>query len=50
VILFELLTDALPYEVTGKRLDEVARAVLESEPERPSSVVSRPLSFPKRNR
>ena len=44
VVLFELLTDALPYEITGKRPDEVARAVLETEPERPSSAVLRPLS------
>ena len=40
VILYELLTDALPYQITNKRLDEVARAICETEPERPSSVIS----------
>lgn len=40
VILFELLTDALPYEITGKRLDEVARAVIETNPQKPSEVIS----------
>lgn len=41
VILFELLTGELPYEVSNRRLDEVARAVCESEPTRPSSIVAR---------
>ncbi len=40
VILFELLTGSLPYNITGKRIDEIVRAVCETEPERPSSVVS----------
>ena len=40
VILFELLTDALPYEITGKRLDEVARAVIETKPQKPSEAIS----------
>ncbi len=40
VILFELLTGSLPYDITGKRIDEIVRAVCETEPERPSSVVS----------
>jgi non-specific serine/threonine protein kinase/serine/threonine-protein kinase len=39
VILFELLTDALPYEITNKRLDEVARAVIETNPQKPSEAV-----------
>ncbi len=40
VILFELLTDALPYEITNKRIDEVARAVIETNPQKPSEAVS----------
>lgn len=40
VILFELLTGSLPYDISGKRIDEIVRAVCETEPERPSSVVS----------
>ncbi len=40
VVLFELLTDALPYEITGKRPDEVARAVMETNPQKPSEVVN----------
>ncbi len=42
VILFEMLTGALPYQIGNKRFDEVARAVIETEPQRPSSVVFRP--------
>jgi len=40
VILYELLTGELPYEVSSRRLDEVARAVCETEPTKPSSVVA----------
>jgi hypothetical protein len=40
VILFELLTDALPYEITDKRFDEVARAVIETNPQKPSEAIS----------
>lgn len=41
VILYELLTDNLPYAVTNNsRLDEVARAVCEKEPTKPSSIIS----------
>jgi len=40
VILFELLTDALPYEITNKRLDEVARAVIETNPQKPSEAAN----------
>lgn len=36
VILYELLTDVLPYQITNKRLDEVVRAVCETSPPRPS--------------
>jgi tetratricopeptide (TPR) repeat protein len=38
VLLYELLTDAKPYETTGKPLDEVLAIVLEREPARPSLV------------
>jgi len=38
VMLYELLTDAKPYETTGKPLDEVLRLVLERDPARPSGV------------
>jgi eukaryotic-like serine/threonine-protein kinase len=45
VILYELLTDTLPYQITNKRIDEVARAVCETNPPRPSeAVVSQQLS------
>ncbi|MCY7377233.1 MAG: protein kinase [Pyrinomonadaceae bacterium] len=40
VILYELLTDRLPYEVANKRIDEVAQAVCETNPPRPSEAVS----------
>ncbi|HLV85598.1 MAG TPA: serine/threonine-protein kinase [Candidatus Sulfotelmatobacter sp.] len=40
VILFELLTGASPYRVT-RSAQELARAVCESEPERPSTAVRR---------
>ncbi len=36
VILYELLTGALPYDVTNRRIDEVARIVCETAPRRPS--------------
>lgn len=39
VILYELLTGNLPYKIKDKRIDEIARAVCEFEPERPSSLV-----------
>lgn len=40
VVLFELLTGTLPYDIGGKRIDEIVRAVCETEPVRPSSAVS----------
>lgn len=40
VILYELLTDTLPYQITNKRIDEVARAVIETNPQKPSEAVS----------
>ena len=39
VILYELLTGVLPYQITGKRPDEVARAVIETNPQKPSEAV-----------
>lgn len=40
VILYELLTDRLPYDVNSRRLDEVAKIVCETNPPRPSEAVS----------
>ena len=39
VILYELLTDRLPYDVNSRRLDEVAKIVCETNPPRPSEAV-----------
>ena len=45
VILYELLTGVLPYRITDKRPDEIARAVIEIYPQKPSeAVVSQRLS------
>ncbi len=45
VILYELLTGVLPYQITDKRPDEIARAVIETNPQKPSeAVVSQQLS------
>ncbi len=38
VVLYQLLTGALPYNLAGLRLDEMLRIVCESEPVRPSRV------------
>jgi serine/threonine protein kinase len=38
VVLYELLTGRLPYELEGLRLDEMLRVVCETEPARPSSI------------
>ncbi len=40
VVLYRLLTDATPYRLTSRRPDEVARAITEQEPARPSTSVS----------
>jgi serine/threonine protein kinase len=40
VILYELLTGARPYKTESENISEIIRAVCETEPERPSSVVS----------
>ena len=39
VILFELLTGELPYEIRTKRFEEAAKIIAETEPARPSSVI-----------
>ncbi len=41
VILYELLTDRLPYDVNSRRLDEVAKIVCETNPPKPSEAFSR---------
>ncbi|MFZ1701148.1 MAG: protein kinase [Pyrinomonadaceae bacterium] len=41
VILYELLSGNKPYQTGGKSISEIIKAVCETEPERPSSVVSR---------
>jgi serine/threonine-protein kinase len=40
VILYELLTESRPYRIKSRRQAEVARAVTEDEPQRPSTVVA----------
>jgi len=40
VVLYELLTGAPPYDLTGLRLDQMLRVVCETEPARPSEAVS----------
>lgn len=42
VILYELLTGERPFDFKKHNAQEIIRAVCETEPERPSSVVSRP--------
>ena len=42
MILYELLTTHRPFEFKKRGAEEIIRAVCEAEPERPSSVVSRP--------
>ncbi len=41
VLLYQLLTGHLPYRITGDLPGEVERAVVEQEPERPSTAISR---------
>ncbi len=41
VLLYELLTGRTPYRLASDRSDEVARAVCEQEPEKPSTAVRR---------
>ncbi len=40
VVLYELLTGARPYDLTGLRLDEMLRAVCETGPPRPSQAIA----------
>ena len=44
VILYELLTGHRPYKTESRNINEIVRAICETEPERPSSVVSRPAA------
>ena len=44
VILYELLTAHRPFELKKHSAEEIIQAVCNTEPERPSSVVSRPFS------
>jgi serine/threonine protein kinase len=46
VVLYELLTGQSPYSVETKRADELARAICETEPERPSRVGARTKVVP----
>jgi serine/threonine-protein kinase len=41
VVLFELLTGQKPYRTKSRRIDEVARAITEQEPTKPSNAVAR---------
>jgi eukaryotic-like serine/threonine-protein kinase len=41
VILYELLTDNRPYKTESRSISEIIRAVCETQPERPSSIVLR---------
>jgi len=43
-VLYELLSGARPYRTTGRTAGEMARAVLDQEPERPSTAVNRAAS------
>ena len=40
VVLYELLTGALPYDLTGLRLDQMLKMVCETEPTRPSQAAA----------
>jgi eukaryotic-like serine/threonine-protein kinase len=41
VVLYELLTGHRPYKLTGPALSEIERAICDTEPERPSTVINR---------
>lgn len=45
VILYELLTENRPYKTDSKNISEIIKSVCETEPVRPSSIVSRQLSI-----
>jgi hypothetical protein len=40
-LLYEMLTGSLPYRLTTRSVEEVSRAVLDQEPERPSALAKR---------
>jgi non-specific serine/threonine protein kinase/serine/threonine-protein kinase len=42
VVLYELLTGESPYEFPNRRVDEVARVICETEPQRPSRIATTP--------
>ncbi len=44
VLLYELLTGQRPYRLATRTPDELARVVCEQDPERPSAVVTRPVT------
>jgi non-specific serine/threonine protein kinase/serine/threonine-protein kinase len=46
VLLYQLLTGHRPYRVKSRTPEEIGRQVLEEEPERPSTAVTRPLDGP----
>ena len=46
VLLYKLLTGHLPYDLVGRPQTELARLVVEHEPERPSVSTARPLTDP----
>jgi eukaryotic-like serine/threonine-protein kinase len=41
VVLYELLTGHRPYKLTGHALSEIERAICDTEPEKPSTVINR---------
>ena len=41
VVLYELLTGQRPYRITSSRPDEIARAITEQEPTRPSTAITK---------
>jgi WD40 repeat protein/serine/threonine protein kinase len=41
VVLYELLTGHRPYKLTGRAPSEIERAICDTEPERPSTVINR---------
>ena len=49
VVLYELLTGELPYNLIGLRLDQMLRLVCEMEPPRPSQAISSIADFGLRN-
>ena len=50
VMLYELLTERLPFDISGRSPGEVERAILEHEPRHPSEVASKDVHYLKANR